>query len=161
MSCIFNDLLNHVHRPKASDRPDDIQDGPYWKRHRQLDNNLGSAFMFLPDKFQLPANIRDMVALQVNLNLHASVVCLHSAACDVVNKYGLDKRLGERSKVRKLTAAREVVKIMRLARETTSPYVSGGVCFLLLLVFHFYSHNLATENPLSSPLSLLRCNGLR
>lgn len=83
--------------------------------------------MFLPEKFRLPTNITDMVALQVNLNLHASLVCLHSAAYDAVNKYGLDKRLGERSKVRRLNSAREVVKIMRLARETVSPYVSAAL----------------------------------
>lgn len=131
ISYLFNELLNHVHRPKVSDRPDDLQDGPYWKRHREIDNNLANAFMFLPEKFRLPTNITDTVALQVNLNLHASVVCLHSAACDAVNKYGLDKRLGERSKVRRLNAAREVVKIMRLARETVSPYKTPLVALSL------------------------------
>ncbi|KAL0473358.1 hypothetical protein QR685DRAFT_569427 [Neurospora intermedia] len=119
---LFNELLNHVHRSKVSDRPDDLQDGPYWKRHREIDNNLDDAFMFLPDKFRLPTNITETVALQVNLSIHASVLCLHSAACDAVKKHGLDKRLGERSRVRRLNAAREIVNIMRLARETMSPY---------------------------------------
>lgn len=122
---LFNELLNHVHRSKVSDRPDDLQDGPYWKRHREIDNNLDDAFMFLPDKFRLPTNITETVALQVNLSIHASVLCLHSAACDAVKKHGLDKRLGERSRVRRLNAAREIVNIMRLARETMSPYVSS------------------------------------
>lgn len=101
--------------------------------------------MFLPEKFRLPTNITDTAALQVNLNLHASIVCLHSAACDAVKKYGLDKRLGERSKVRRLNAAREVVKIMRLTRQTTSPYVRR-VYFLPLLLRRPVIHLLTTSS---------------
>ncbi|KAJ4398604.1 hypothetical protein N0V85_006232 [Neurospora sp. IMI 360204] len=149
---LFNELRNHVHRPKVSDRPDDIQDGPYWKRHREIDNNLGNAFMFLPEKFRLPRNITEGVALQFNLNLHASVVCLHSAACDAVKKYGLDKRLGERSQVRRLNAAREIVKIMRMARETVSPYKTSLVALSFYCASTVYI-DLARE-AFSSPSSV-------
>ncbi|KAK3391796.1 hypothetical protein B0T20DRAFT_384004 [Sordaria brevicollis] len=154
ISYLFNELLNHVHRPKLSDRPDDLQDGAYWKRHREIDNNLGNAFMFLPEKFRLPANISDKVALQANLNLHACVICLHSAACETVNKYGLDKRLGERSKERRLNAAREVVKIMRLARETGGAYKTPLVALSLYCASTVYV-DLAREafsSPLPAPL---------
>ncbi|KAK3954153.1 hypothetical protein QBC32DRAFT_97490 [Pseudoneurospora amorphoporcata] len=154
MSYLFNELLSHVHRPKVSGRPDDLQNGPYWNRHREIDNNLGNAFMFLPEKFRLPTHITDTVALQVNLNLHASVVCLHSAACDAVKKYGLDKRLGERSKVRRLNSAREVVKIMRLVKETTSPYKTPLVALSLYCASTVYI-DLAKEAFSSpSPVSL-------
>lgn len=116
--------------------------------------------MFLPEKFRLPTNITDTVALQVNLDLHASVVCLHSAACDAIKKHRLDKRLGERSKVRRLNAAREVVKIMRLVRETTTPYVSGVFSCPLPPLVNIHTNDFLTENPLGSPLPLLRFDSL-
>ncbi|KAI0166114.1 hypothetical protein GGR57DRAFT_7716 [Xylariaceae sp. FL1272] len=51
---LFNRILKHVHRPKPGDNPENYEYGEYWKRHRDLDNTLSSAFMFLPESFQDP-----------------------------------------------------------------------------------------------------------
>ena len=109
-----------------TDKPDDVDNGMYWKRHRTLDTELSSAFMFLPERLRLPRNVRDPVAVQTNLNLHASVICLHNSACEKVDKYKLSAQLRQASRARALTAAQEIVNIMKMTSHMTAGYVSDN-----------------------------------
>ncbi|KAK0645891.1 hypothetical protein B0T16DRAFT_148662 [Cercophora newfieldiana] len=111
---IFVKLLKHVHRPLPDDCPDDYEHGKYWMRHRELDNILSSSFMFLPERFRLPKHGRDPVAMYQNLNLHASVICLHNSASDKVDKYKLPFHIKQSSRMRCLTSAYEIVNIMKM-----------------------------------------------
>lgn len=126
MCFIFNQILKHIHRPKPTDRPDDINYGPFWQRHRELDNILSSFFMFLPERFRLPKNIRDPVALHTNLNLHASIICLHNAASDKADKLKLPAHVKKTSHERSLTAAAEIVNIMKMSSHLASNYVGSS-----------------------------------
>lgn len=128
---LFNQLLKHAHRPMPDDRPEDADFGPFWKRHRELDNMLSSAFMFLPEPFRLPANIRDPIAVQANLNLHASVICLHNAACEKADKFKLPG-IKQKSRTRALTAAQEIVDIIKLTSHTKKSGYVSLVCSLPL-----------------------------
>lgn len=98
--------------------------GGFWKRHRDLDNKLSSIFMFLPDKFRLPQNQRDPSAVHTNLNLHASVICLHHAAVEMVSKYNHPASLLETSRSRLRTSAEEIVAILKLTVHQTGIFVS-------------------------------------
>ena len=122
---IFSQLMKHAHRPMPDDRPQDVEYGPWWKRHRELDNMFSSVFMFLPEKYRLPKNLRDPIALQINLNLHAAVICLHNAACDKVDKYKLPGNIKQSSRTRALAAAQEVVDIIKMTSHMRAAYVSS------------------------------------
>jgi len=128
---IFTRLLKHVHRPLPDDSPDDYERGKYWRRHRELDNMLSSSFMFLPERFRLPKYHRDPVAIYQNLNLHASVICLHISACDKVDKYKLSGHIKQASRMRCLTAAYEIVNIMKLTMHITTRYKTPLVALSL------------------------------
>lgn len=121
---ILERILRHVHRPKMHDRPEDVDYGPFWKRHRELDTLLSSAFMFLPEPFRLPKNIRDPVAAHTNMNLHAAVICLHNAACEKADTYSLPPHLKQISQTRLTTAAAEIVNIVKITSHMNVPYVS-------------------------------------
>jgi hypothetical protein len=129
---VFTQLLKHIHRPLPDDSPEDYAGGKYWKRHRELDNTLSSSFMFLPERFRLPKYCRDPVAIYQNLNLHASVICLHNSACDKVDRFKLPGHIKQASRTRCLTAAYEIVNIMKMTSHVTTRYVSILVkCSLL------------------------------
>ncbi|OTB06887.1 hypothetical protein M426DRAFT_9314 [Hypoxylon sp. CI-4A] len=117
---IFNQLLKHVHRPKPNDNPDNYEYGEYWQRHREMDNTLSSAFMYLPESFRLPENYRDSVAVHTNLNLHASIICLHHSAIDRIDTYGLPESAKKASQDRLSTAAQEIVNIVKLTSHVSS-----------------------------------------
>lgn len=120
----FKGILHHVHRPKPDDHPEDLQSGNFWKRHRDLDNNLSSIFMFLPESFQLPQHVRDPAAIYANLNLHASVICLHHAALENLDKYNLADSMKATSKIRLKTSAEEIVNIVKMTSHHTGIFVS-------------------------------------
>lgn len=122
---VFNQLMKHAHRPMPNDHPDSLEYGPFWKRHGELDNMLSSAFMFLPERFRLPRSIRDPVAVQLNLNLHAAVICLHNTACEKADKFKLP-RIKQTSRTRALNSAQEIVDIIKLTSHTKEECVSAA-----------------------------------
>lgn len=122
---VFNQMMKHAHRPMPQDRPEDIEFGPFWKHHRELDNMLSSAFMFLPEHLRLPRNIRDPIAIQSNLNLHAAVILLHNAACEKADRFKLPSSIKQTSRTRALTAAQEIVDIIKLTSHMKAGYVSS------------------------------------
>ena len=115
--------MHQVHREKPKDRHEDFMNGPFWVRHRGLDNQLSHAFMFLPDKMKLPRNIRDPIALYTNLNLHASVICLHHAAVEKAEKYGHTDAIKRNSMSRLRASAEEIVNIVKLSCHNTAGFV--------------------------------------
>lgn len=120
---VFRSILQHVHRAKPTDNADDMMEGAYWKRHRDLDNKLSSAFMFLPEKLRLPQNIRDPTAIHTNLNLHAAVITLHHAAIEKQEKHGLPESVKQTSMCRLRTSAEEIANIIKMASHSTAMFV--------------------------------------
>ncbi|KAI0392184.1 hypothetical protein F5Y17DRAFT_437371 [Xylariaceae sp. FL0594] len=111
---LFNQNLKHAHRPRGNDSPEDFEYGAYWMRHRDLDNTISSAFMFLPQSFRLPENYRDPTAVNMNLNLHASVICLHHAALERIDANNLPESAKKASQDRLGAAAQEIIDILKL-----------------------------------------------
>ncbi|KAI1105939.1 fungal-specific transcription factor domain-containing protein [Jackrogersella minutella] len=117
---LFNQILKHVHKPKPNDNPDNYEYGEYWQRHREIDNTLSSAFMCLPQSFRLPENYRDLIAVHTNLNLHASIICLHHSAIERIDTYKLPDSAKKTSQDRLSTAAQEIVNIIKLTSHVNS-----------------------------------------
>ncbi|KAI1393550.1 fungal-specific transcription factor domain-containing protein [Hypoxylon trugodes] len=120
VSHIFNQILKHIHKPKANDNTGDYEYGEYWKRHRDIDNKLSAAFMFLPESFRLPENYRNPIAVHTNLNLHASIICLHHSAIDRIETYKLPESAKKISQDRMTAAAQEIVNIIKLTSHVGS-----------------------------------------
>lgn len=120
---ILKTIMFHVHRPRPSDNAHDLLAGIFWTRHRDLDNKLSGAFMFLPPKFRLPDNSRDPAAVHTNLNLHASVICLHHAAIEMCDKHDLPESEKRNSISRLKTSAEEIAHIVKLTAHHNSIFV--------------------------------------
>ena len=108
--------LSHIHRFMPDDRPQDVESGPFWVRHRHLDHMLSNTFMFLPERFRLPKNLTNPIAVRNVLNLHGSTICLHNSAWSIADRYNLSESLKTISKTRSLAAADEIVGVVRLVR---------------------------------------------
>ncbi|KAH6694003.1 binuclear zinc transcription factor [Plectosphaerella plurivora] len=121
---IHNEILRHVHQSKPNDRPEDVEYGDFWKKHRELDNTLSTAFIFLPESFQLPRQLRNPSAVHTNLNLHAGVICLHHAAIEKIDKHNLPVALKQASERRIRDAAEEIVNIVRLSSHVNPGFKS-------------------------------------
>lgn len=79
--------------------------------------------MFLPEKMRLPQNARDPSATHTNLNLHASVICLHHAAIEKAEKHDLPSSIKETSIGRLKTAAEEIAAVIKLTSYSNAIFV--------------------------------------
>lgn len=133
---LFNLILKHAHRPKENDSPEDYEYGEYWKRHRDIDSTISSAFMFLPGPFRLPENYRESTAVNTNLNLHASIICLHHAALERIETHKLPDSIKRMSQDRLAGAAQEIVNILKLTSHLSTGTVgNASITVFLGLVF--------------------------
>ncbi|KAG6117214.1 hypothetical protein E4U13_001248 [Claviceps humidiphila] len=154
---IFRIMLKHVHHCKPSDRPQDMLDGPFWHRHRALDNKLSSTFMFLPARFVLSRGMRDPGAIHMNLNLHAAVIILHQAALEKVEQYDLPLNVRELSLCRLRASAEEIVNIVKMTSHSTSIFKSALCALSLYCCITVYIY-LAKQSPHDGFSALDRAN---
>lgn len=113
MACLFGRNLVHLHRPDAEDLDNDLN-GPFWKRHRQMDNILLNTSLCLPNHLKLPNGLSNPNIVFTNMCIHTSTICLHQAAIFKAEKNKLSASVSAESKVRCITAANEIASIMRM-----------------------------------------------
>lgn len=112
MACLFGRNLVHLHRPDADDLDHDLN-GPFWKRHRNMDNILLNTSLCLPAHLKLPTGLGNPNVVFTNMSIHTSTICLHQAAIFKAEKNKLPASVSAESKVRCISAANEIASIMR------------------------------------------------
>lgn len=130
MACLFGRNLVHLHRPDSDDLDHDLN-GPFWKRHRQMDNILLNTSLCLPPQLKLPAGIGNPNIVFTNMCIHTSTICLHQAAIFKAEKNKLPASVGAESKIRCITAANEIATIMRMISHTDLSTVNPFISFCL------------------------------
>lgn len=125
MACLFGRNLTHLHRSEGEDNDQDLN-GEFWKRHRSLDNILLNTSLSLPNQLRLPAGINDSNIVFVNMNIHASTICLHQAAIFKVDKNHMSPQISVESKQRCIIAADQIANIMKLVSHVDLSTVSDG-----------------------------------
>ncbi|KAL2685013.1 hypothetical protein Neosp_006107 [[Neocosmospora] mangrovei] len=127
MACLFGRNLVHLHRPDVDDLDHDLN-GPFWKRHRQMDNILLNTSLCLPPQLKLPSGLSNPNIVFTNMSIHTSTICLHQAAIFKAEKNKLPASVSAESKVRCITAANEIASIMRMISHmdlsTVNPFIS-------------------------------------
>ncbi|KAF2093107.1 hypothetical protein NA57DRAFT_49185 [Rhizodiscina lignyota] len=127
MACLFGRNLTHLHRPTQEDQDDNLE-GAFWQRHRDMEGILANTGLSLPDHLRLPAGLPDPNVIFLNMNIHTSAICLHQAAIFKADRYKLPANVGSESRVRCMTAAAEIARIMRmlvhLDLSSMNPFIS-------------------------------------
>ena len=113
MACLFGRNLTHLHRPTPEDQDDNLE-GAFWHRHREMESILANTGLSLPDNLRLPSGLPEANVIFLNMNIHTSAICLHQAAIFKADRYKLPANVGSESRVRCMTAAAEIARIMRM-----------------------------------------------
>lgn len=124
----------HLHRPESNQQEHDLN-GPFWKRHRTMDNDLLKIALQLPSSLRLPSGIRNPNTVFLNFALHTSTICLHQAAIFKAERNHISDTIIEQSKTRCNLAAAEIASVMRLTShldvagvsETCSPSLKSSL----------------------------------
>ncbi|KAL9038019.1 MAG: hypothetical protein Q9180_003390 [Flavoplaca navasiana] len=150
MAHLFGRNLTHLHRPGSNEGDDDLQ-GDFWKRHRALDNTLLHTSLSLPPHLRLPAGIRDVNVVFINMSIHTSTICLHQAAIFKADQNKLPQSIIDQSFTRCLLAATEITNIMRLTCHLDSRGMNPVIAFCLYVASRVFIH-LLKKNPEESEI---------
>ena len=138
MACLFGRNLTHLHRPDSDDKDSDLN-GEFWKRHRNIDNILLNTLLGLPDQLKLPAGLQNPNIVFTNMCIHTSTICLHQAAIFKAENNSLDESVSPESKIRCISAATEIARIMRMVSHMDLSTVSFFSYFFFRFSFFLLS----------------------
>ncbi|KAG4429964.1 hypothetical protein IFR05_014552 [Cadophora sp. M221] len=134
----------HVYQAGLDDRPEDVENGKFWKRHRILDTAITNTFTFLPEHLRLPDAGHNMTTVFTHISLHTLVILLHQIAVGQAIANNLDGVL-EQSQARILMAADEIVSILRVVtnQEATEMASWAGFCLFVAAKVFLKDHKSA------------------
>ncbi|CAH0056110.1 unnamed protein product [Clonostachys solani] len=135
---IFKTTLNHTSGRSHG--------AAFWKRHKDLDHKISSTFMFLPERFQSPDYKCDHVAAHTNLNLHATTICLHYAAVEMMDKHSHSEATKQQSLGRMRISAEVIVEIIKAISPHSLIYKSVLCALSLYCAASVYMY-LARDSP--------------
>ncbi|KAH7326673.1 fungal-specific transcription factor domain-containing protein [Stachybotrys elegans] len=156
MASLFGRNLIHLHR---SDDDDDLEhdlNGPFWKRHRAMDNILLNTSLSLPAHLKLPAGLCNTNVVFINMSIHTSTICLHQAAIFKAEKNKLAASVSSESKVRCITAANEIASIMRTVSHMDLASMNPFISFCLYVAARVFVQYLKSRPDDSQSADSLR-----
>ncbi|KAF4827288.1 hypothetical protein CGCTS75_v008364 [Colletotrichum tropicale] len=113
-SSLFYQAFQQSSQNIPDEEAQDVKTSLYWKRHREIDNDLASLLNCLPDDLKLPNSIRCQNATFVNIILHTSIILLHRAALSTIERVGTPHHMIRQCRMRLVAAAEEILNILRM-----------------------------------------------
>jgi hypothetical protein len=112
--------LDHSANHSTASGTDDTQTGPYWRRHREIDTNLTTLTLLLPENLHLTRNPRSLDAILVHTCTNMATIQLHRTALALLRRHPPGDHLNNdtmiaQSEARLLSAARGVLAVFRSA----------------------------------------------
>lgn len=141
VSHFFGLNLTHLHRPEPNQQEHDMN-GPFWKRHRTMDNDLLKTALQLPSHLRLPSGIRNPNVVFLNFALHTSTICLHQAAIFKAERNEIPNAIIEQSRTRCILAAAEIAGVMRLTSHLDVAGMNPFMAFCLYVAGRVFVQHL-------------------
>ncbi|KAM0314461.1 hypothetical protein ACHAO8_004658 [Botrytis cinerea] len=151
MASLFGRNLLHLHRSDPDYRDNDLN-GEFWKRHRHMDNILLNTCLSLPFHLRLPHGMANPNTVFLNMNIHASTICLHQAAIFKAQKNRLPDTVTAESKIRAISAANEITSMMQMISHMDLSTMNPFISFCLYVAARVFVKHL-NDTPKDSPVS--------
>lgn len=146
-SHLFFECLDHTYRDQHEANPSVVEGSEFWRRHYNLNNDLTTTFIMLPEGLRCPSNINSHDAVFVNLQLHTAAICLQRIGAARVKKYNLDPALLSGTQARLLPAAQEIFNIVASLGNINAVFKNPFVAFAsYMAAYAFLEEFLATQN---------------
>ena len=113
MNLVIGHNMLHLHRAHAKSGEAKFQEEAVREQHRHMDKTLSMLLVTLPEHLQLINNLRDPLAVHLNMTLNGSLISLHLATMARLDQ-AMDARMRKRSIHFLCIAAEEVVSCLRV-----------------------------------------------
>jgi hypothetical protein len=118
VAALLGRTVAHIHRttsiPGLHEHSGDI----FWSRHHYLDSALLNLLSNLPAHLQIQSSISEPRGFLIHVNIQATTICLHQAACFRAHESLPPSHDINESKRRCLQAAETILTILRIADKT-------------------------------------------
>lgn len=146
-SHLFFECLDHTYRDQHETNPSVVEGSEFWRCHYDLNNDLTTTFIILPEGLRCPANINSHDAVFVNLQLHTAAICLQRIGAARVKKYNLDPTLLSGTQARLLPAAQEIFNIVASLGNINAVFKNPFVAFAsYMAAYAFLEEFLSTQD---------------
>ncbi|KAG4432241.1 hypothetical protein IFR05_012274 [Cadophora sp. M221] len=137
---------NHIEQSTKFENIRGGNDKEFWERHRELDNSLSNALMYLPERFKVAHELRDPNVVFLGIALQAATICLHRT---VINRSISQQVCGStvsQSMNRCTAAAHVITSTIRLISRQNMSKMSPWTGFCLYVAGLVYCHNLGSSH---------------
>ena len=107
--------LDHSSHHFPNEGSEDFENGPYWRRYREIDANLRTLTMFLPERLHLSRTPCSLDAILVHVSTNMATIHLHRTALGLMHRHSLAPHLIAQSQARLLPAAEAILSVFRAA----------------------------------------------
>ncbi|KAK0726156.1 fungal-specific transcription factor domain-containing protein [Lasiosphaeris hirsuta] len=151
---LFHRTIQHTLQIRPDDEPENIKNGPYWDRHRRIDNDLAYMLLFPPDSFRLRRASRSLDAVSVIINIQTCIICIHRAALVKIAQHNLPKSTEQRHRDRLLPAAEEIVRMLKMMTEIEPAIKHPLIAFSTYMAASVFLRGFVSEQDKQSEANL-------
>ncbi|KAH6886411.1 binuclear zinc transcription factor [Thelonectria olida] len=126
---LFHECLDHTYQDYPDPNPESAQGSAFWKRHQDLNNELATTFVTLPEILRNPESNTRKEAVSINLQLHVATICLHRIGVARAKKYAISPEILSGTQLRLLPAAEEIFRIVASVADVSGMFRNPLVAF--------------------------------
>ncbi|KAM0270262.1 hypothetical protein ACHAQH_009483 [Verticillium albo-atrum] len=153
---LFQKTIEHTEQQASEGNPADVKNGSYWKQHRDIDNNLATMLIALPDTLRLPRNIRSPNAVFVNVITQAAIIAFHRAAQWTMRPLRdvLPEHTIRQSQSRLLPVAEEILHVFRMIPDLEATLQNAMLTFAAYMAALVFLEDFAAEHSQQSEINV-------
>ncbi|KAM5341902.1 hypothetical protein ACJ41O_014933 [Fusarium nematophilum] len=151
---LFHECLDHTYQDQPDDNPTDVHNSAFWKRHQDLNNDLATAFVTLPEALRTLALPPNADAVTINLKLHTATICLHRIGAARAKKHNIPVDVLSGTQARLLPAADAIFGIVASLGDVTAMFRNPMVAFAAYMAAYVFLEDYTTSQDGQSEMKM-------
>ncbi|KAF4495855.1 Zn(II)2Cys6 transcriptional activator [Fusarium agapanthi] len=148
---LFHECLDHTYQEHQSSDLTDIQNGQFWKRHRDLDTSLSTAFITLPEKLR---GSHTQEATNINLQLHTASICIHRVGAVQAKKHNIPADVLSNTQARLVPSADAIFNMIASQPDVTTMFGKPLVTFAAYMATYVFLEDYVSAQNRTSEMKM-------
>ncbi|KAM0190680.1 hypothetical protein ACHAPI_009206 [Fusarium lateritium] len=148
---LFHECLDHTYQQQPDPDPKDVQNSPFWKRHRDLDTGLATAFVTLPGALR---GSDTPEAINLNLQLHTASICIHRVGVARARKHDISIGILSSTQARLLPSADAIFSIVAALADVSAMFRNPLVAFAAYMATYVFLEDYIASQTSTSEMKM-------
>jgi hypothetical protein len=148
---LFHECLDHTYQDHQASDLTDIQNSQFWKRHRDLDTSLATAFIALPETLR---GSHTQEATTINLQLHTASICIHRVGAVQAKKHNISADVLSNTQARLVPSADAIFNIIASQPDVTAMFGKPLVTFAAYMATYVFLEDYVSAQNRTSEMKM-------